>query len=75
VNPLTLIQLALGFLKLANWIAAKVDQAQWKRLGYEEAMRDQLVAFKATVGVAETAALDAAKMTPEERRKLLMEET
>lgn len=60
------IQLALALTKLANWVAAKVDQATWKRLGYQQAMDEQAAALRTSAGIARAVAEETAKKTPEE---------
>lgn len=51
MTPLQWAQLALGIVKFANWAAAKVDQATWKRIGYQQAMADQMNALQKRVGI------------------------
>lgn len=51
MTPLQWAQLALGIVKFANWAASKVDQATWKRIGYQQAMADQMTAMQDRVGI------------------------
>lgn len=66
MTPIQWAQLAYGLLKFANWAASKVDQAQWKRVGYQQAMDEQTSALRASVGLAQAIAAETKKMTPEE---------
>lgn len=67
----SLIQLALGFMKLANWIASYVDRQEWKRQGKLEAAQEQADIWKQTVGLADKAVTTAQKATPQERKDVL----
>lgn len=69
----TLIQLALGLVRLANWITGQISQAQWEASGYKKAMADELAAIGASVGIAKASFDEAAAATPEERRRSLKE--
>ena len=66
-----LIRLALGLLKLVNWITARIDQAEWQRLGYDKALAETLVEFNHNLGVADTAVKTANEATPKERKDIL----
>lgn len=67
----TLIQLALGLITFANWIASRIDKAEWVRLGKLEAAKEQAEIWKKTVGLADKAVTQAKKATPEERKDIL----
>lgn len=60
----TIIQLALGFMRLANWMASRVDRAEWKRSGYNEAAAEYAVEWRHTVGIADNAVAEANSATP-----------
>lgn len=66
MTPVQWAQLALGIVKLANWAAAKVDQATWKRLGYQQVMTDHLSAVAKSAGIARAIEAETRKMSPEE---------
>lgn len=66
-----LIQLALLFAKIVNWITSKIDQREWEASGYRKAMEDELKAIGVSTGFAAQALKEAAAMTPEERRRAL----
>lgn len=68
-----IFQFAMLFLKLANWIIRKVDQAQWEASGYKKAVAEETAAINESVGIARQALKDAKAMTPEEKRKALKE--
>lgn len=59
-------QIALALLKVANWAASKVDQAQWRRMGYQQAVDEQSAALRRSVGLAQAVAAETRKMTPED---------
>lgn len=67
------IRLALGLLKLVNWITRKIDQSQWETSGFKKAMAAELAAINASVGIAKASFDEAAKATPEDRRRSLRE--
>jgi len=67
----TYIQLALGFIQLANWIAGRISKAEWEQSGYAKAAAKYSKQFDETTGAANAAMKEANKMTPEERRRLL----
>lgn len=66
MTPIQWAQLALLFLKVANWAAGKIDQAAWKRAGYLEAMAEQTAALRRSVETAAAVAAETRGMTPEE---------
>ena len=67
----SLIQLALGFMRLANWIASQISQAEWKRQGRLEAAQEQADIWKRTVGLADKAVETAQTASPKERKDIL----
>lgn len=67
------IQLALLFAKIVNWITRKIDQTDWEASGYRKSMADELAEINASVGIATASFEEAAKATPEERRRSLKE--
>lgn len=71
MSAASMIQLALGLLRLVGWITRKVDQAEWTRAGYDKAMAEEMAAIRGSVGAAEAALVEAANATPAERRKSL----
>jgi hypothetical protein len=71
MSPTTLIQLALNFMRFANWIASRVSQAEWKRMGKLEAAQEQADIWKKTIGLADAAVTTAQKATPQERKDIL----
>ncbi len=64
-------QLALGLLRLVNWITTQVDRRQWEASGYAKAMAEQQAAIAKNIGLADQAYTQAEAMTEEERRKVL----
>lgn len=68
---ITLIKLALNVIQLANWIAGRVSQEQWKASGFQEAANQYAAQFAETTGAAREAFAKAKAMTPEERRRIL----
>lgn len=70
-----MIQLALGFMSLANWVTRRIDRQEWKKLGYEEAMQDQLQELNVSLASAASSVQAAEKATPGERRKSLKDPT
>jgi hypothetical protein len=73
MNPATIIQFGLLFLKLANWITGQVDRKQWESSGYSKAMADQLAATAANVGLAKQVYQEADSLTRAEKEKGLQE--
>lgn len=66
MTPLGWVQLALALLKFANWAASKVDQAQWKRMGYLEAVSEQTAAISRAIGIRTETEAETRGMTPED---------
>lgn len=66
MTPLQWFQLALGLIKLANWAASKVDQATWKRQGYQQAIDEQTEALRRSAGIAAAVRAETNAKTPEE---------
>lgn len=71
MSATALIQLALNIFRFANWVAAQVNQAEWKRLGKLEAAQEQAEIWKKTIGLADKAVTTAQKATPKERKDIL----
>lgn len=67
------IQVVLLLLKIVNYIVRKVEQSKWEAEGYRKAVADELRGIEASVGVAKASFDEAAKATPEERRRSLKE--
>jgi len=70
---LTWIRLALALAQLLNSVLRRIEQRQWEASGYRKAMVDELTAINASVGIARASFDEAAKATPEERRRSLKE--
>ena len=68
-----MIQLALGLMRLVNWITSKIDQAEWEKSGYEEAMREQVVLINKSIRVAEEAYQKAEQSSQEQIHTTLRE--
>lgn len=66
MTPIQWIQLALLFLKVANWAAAKVDQITWKRQGYQQAIDEQTAALRRSVGIAAEVRAETNAKTPDQ---------
>lgn len=66
-----MISLILNGLKLINWFAGKIDQAEWKKEGRQELFNEQLEGLRKTITVAEKSFEDAKAATPKDRRKSL----
>lgn len=66
MTPIQWFQLALLFLKIANWAAAKVDQITWKRQGYQEAIDEQMAELRRSAGIAAAVRAETAHKTQEE---------
>lgn len=75
MTPSTLIQLALGLIRLVSWITRQIERSQWEKAGYQRAMLDQLKAISLAVAGAERAYQEAEKATPEEIRRRLGDDT
>lgn len=69
----TKIQLVLALLKLANWIAGQVSQAQWKASGYAKAMAEQQAAIASNVGIAASIYRETADKSTEQLNRELQE--
>lgn len=66
MSYLTLIQIALGLIKLANWFTVQVSQKQWKSSGYQEAMQDGLSQINKHVASIDQIKSDVIKKTDSE---------
>lgn len=73
MTPGQIIQIVLLALKLINWLTGKVDQSEWKRQGYQQALDEQMAALNVSLGLADKAVDEARKASPEERHKSLQE--
>jgi hypothetical protein len=67
----TIIQFALAFMRLANWIASRIDRAEWERSGWNQAAAEQAVEWKRNVGIADEAVKQAQATTPQQRKDIL----
>jgi hypothetical protein len=67
----TLIQLALGVLRLGLWITARIDRAEWQRSGHAAAVADMTAAMQRNVGIADAAVRQADAATPQQRKDIL----
>jgi hypothetical protein len=52
-TTLQLIQLALQFMKIANWITSYISKEEWKKLGYDQAMLEQIAVLQKNTGIAQ----------------------
>ena len=71
ISVTRLIQIVLGLMQLANWITSKIDQREWKKQGYEEAMREQMQIMNQILGTADQSVEEAKNATADERHKSL----
>lgn len=67
----TMIKLALALMNLVQWITRRIDQAEWKRVGADEAMAAAARQIAVNVGKASAAYINADKLTEEELRRRL----
>lgn len=67
----TIIQLALAFMRLGNWIAARVDRAEWERSGFNAAAAEQAHEMLKNVGMADEVVKHATEATPQQRKDIL----
>jgi hypothetical protein len=66
-----MIQLALAFLRLANWITTRIDRAEWRRQGFDEAVAAQMRELQKSLGIADETAKTANAATPAQRKAIL----
>lgn len=71
MSAASLIQLALGFLKLAGWITRRIDRSEWERAGHAQAVAAELAGIRESVGLAEQAFEAASQASASERRESL----
>lgn len=73
MNAAILIQLALGILKLANWITTLISQKQWEASGFQKAMAEQQAAIAENIGIASQIYRETAAKSTEQLNRDLME--
>jgi hypothetical protein len=71
VTAVKAIQLALLFMKFANWITQRISQKEWEASGYRKAVEDSLTEMRKRVSSAEEELAATKKLTAEELRKEL----
>jgi hypothetical protein len=71
VSVRTLLQLALAFMRLANWITARIDRDEWQRNGFNQAAVEQVRELQKNLGFADQAVKQAEAATPEQRKDVL----
>jgi hypothetical protein len=75
LTAVQLIQIALGLMRLVNWITGRIDQETWRKAGYKEALEEQTRILQASLEAADKAVEEAKNATPEERRGSLKDDT
>ena len=63
MTALQLIQITIGFMKLANWITGYISKEEWKKLGYDQAFLEQVALLQSHSGIAQEAFNAARKAT------------
>ena len=71
MNIGAMIKLALILMNFVQWITRRIDQAEWKRAGADEAMALAASQVVINVGKAADAYAKAGKMSDEELQKRL----
>lgn len=73
MTPVAWCQLALGLMRLVNWITTQVDRHQWEASGYARAMAEQQAAIARNVGDAGQIYRETANRTDEQLNRDLQE--
>lgn len=68
------ISLAIGLLRLLNWITTKISEEQWKQSGREEVFLAKSKEFNKRMEQVKDIVRDNEDLSPEERKKILMED-